>query len=186
MNSCAVICRYNENLDWLKDLTIPYIVYNKGESNINCTYTQVPNNGRESEVFLRYIIENYHSLPSYIIFLQGNPFYHCPNVIDLINEHSNEPIKSLSNRIVIDDETGAPHHPGLPIKEIQNLLNIENDLNFYEFGSGAQYIVSKELILNKSLYWWAEAYKIHNNFNLAPWVYERIWPLIFKYSDDEI
>lgn len=24
-NKIAVICRYNENLDWLKDLTIPYV-----------------------------------------------------------------------------------------------------------------------------------------------------------------
>lgn len=179
----AVICRYAENLDWLKDIKIPYVVYNKGELDISCESVTVPNKGRESEVFLRYIKENYFNLPSYIVFLQGDPHYHCPNVIELINSHSDEYFKSLSTRFVVDDETGAPNHPGLPIKEIAQLLNLNTISQFYQFGPGAQYIVSKELILNKTFDWWCNAYEIHENFKLSPWVYERLWPIIFKYTN---
>ena len=181
MKKCAVICKYAENLDWVKDLSIPYVIYNKG-IDVEENHIQVPNKGRESEVFLRYIIENYDSLPQYVVFLQGGPHFHCHNVISMINEHYDSKLVSLSNSSVIDDEYGYPNHVGLPIKEIVELLGLPSS-KYYEFGPGAQYIVSRDLIINKNLGWWKRAYEIHDSYNLAPWVYERIWPLIFKHVE---
>jgi hypothetical protein len=73
-----VVARYMENLDW----AIPYkdrvIVYNKGTP-LNLPFDhiiQTENVGREGHTYLKYMIDNYHCLPSRISFLQGDPIPH--------------------------------------------------------------------------------------------------------------
>ena len=184
-----VICRYKENLTWLNSINLPYKIYNKGENDINFEYVNVPNYGRESEVFLRYIIENYNNLPKHVIFLQGDPFYHCPDLINLINPiivNNISEIKALSKFIAIDDEFGYPNHPNLPIRNISNLLGLSDKTETFEFGAGAQYIINRNCILSKSLAWWENAYNVHMLNHLSPWVFERLWPLIFKLKESQI
>jgi len=95
-NYKIVVARYNENIDWLYPLKENIIIYNKGNSlqsqywnttmtptttnnptttsNLitNVNYFEVTNMGRETETYLRYIIDNYHNLPDVICFTQGN------------------------------------------------------------------------------------------------------------------
>lgn len=83
-NYKIVVARYNENIDWLYPLKENIIIYNKGNSlqsqywNTTTTtsnpidYFEIPNMGRETETYLRYIIDNYHNLPDVICFTQGN------------------------------------------------------------------------------------------------------------------
>jgi hypothetical protein len=76
----------------------------------------------------------------------------------------------------------------------------ESDLSNVEeitFTIGAQFIVPKELILNKSLDWWKSLYSYYNHYwdsnidslfsHIQPGhfighVFERLWNLIFKYN----
>ena len=52
----AVIARYKEDLDWLKDLSNPFMVYNKGpEWPYEITRKDIPNKGREAETYFRSI-----------------------------------------------------------------------------------------------------------------------------------
>jgi hypothetical protein len=176
-----VIARYNENIDWIKNINFDFIVYNKGSNDLNISNTLIQNKGRESDTYLNFILDYYNNLPEQIIFCQGNPFDHCENFIDLINKEYTEDLVYLAYYIATDDDRGCPNHCGLNIKEILLDLNLENPEKF-TFSAGAQYIVSKELIQNKSLDWWKNCYKIYNNHSLSPWVFERIWPLIFKYE----
>lgn len=92
-----ICCRYDENVDWLKRLSpdISVYLYNKGEklhledySNIHQFI--VPNIGRESEAYLRYIFENYDTLSSDLIFTQGNPLTHNPQFFALIQKLGNK------------------------------------------------------------------------------------------------
>ena len=80
-----IIARYNENLDWVENLSGNVLVYNKGD-NYKWPYQVVhtKNFGRESETYIRAIIENYESLNNFddIVFLQGEPFEHCKNLFD--------------------------------------------------------------------------------------------------------
>jgi hypothetical protein len=76
-----VIARYNESLDWMERLTPEQKshikVYNKGPDDLSCPVTEkLPNVGREGHTYLWYIIQNYESLPDYVIFMQANPFDH--------------------------------------------------------------------------------------------------------------
>ena len=75
MSYKIVVARYNENVDWITDDN--KIIYNKG-SKLNLeNEILIKNVGRESETYLRYIIENYHSLPDVVVFTQGNIKDHC-------------------------------------------------------------------------------------------------------------
>jgi len=193
MNRLAVISRFNEDLDWIKQLKIPYFIYNKGNNNIPLPSIQIPNIGRESDTFLKYIIEQYNSLPEEIAFLQGNPFDHCRDTLLYLNERKINDIENyyqIENKLIYllndgdpdipteCDIQGKPHHDGLPIKEILDLIGIDYKGPFL-YSSGAQYIVSKYCILSKSLKWWENIYNIHTFNPLSPWVFERIWPLLY-------
>ena len=85
MSHVAIVARYKEDVRWIRD-TIPQeyrvILYNKGddlsngEIHPNGTVRNVTNEGRETETYLRFIIENYDNLPDVMVFLQGEPFPH--------------------------------------------------------------------------------------------------------------
>jgi hypothetical protein len=192
-NRIAIISRFNENLDWINQLKIPYVIYNKGKNDIFFPYVSISNIGRESETFLRYIIENYDVLPEEMVFLQGKPFDHCRDVILYTNERSIDDknnFYSITNKLIYllndgdpdipteCDINGNPHHPGLPIKDILFQLGINYSGPFL-YASGAQYVVSKSCIVSKPLEWWKHVYNVHNNNHSSPWVFERIWPLIY-------
>lgn len=82
-----VVSRYNENIDWTKDLS-NVLIYNKGNPiKSKHIVTELENIGREGETYLNHIIKNYDSLDSYTIFCQGDPFEHSPNFIDMVKTH---------------------------------------------------------------------------------------------------
>ena len=83
-----IIARYNEDISWVKDLKGDVIVYNKGE-NYRWDYNKidVENYGRESETYVRAVIDNYDKLSEYddFVFLQGYCFDHSPDLLNLLN-----------------------------------------------------------------------------------------------------
>ena len=91
-----VIARYNEDISWLKHIKNKKItVYNKGKDNVNGI--QLPNIGRESHTYLTHIINNYDKLSDMTIFCQGDPFFHSPEIIKLIEKSDLfEPIQPLT------------------------------------------------------------------------------------------
>lgn len=66
-----VIARFNENITWLDDISNDCIIYNKGEP-LNIPNEILRENvGRESDVYLHYIITNYNHLPDVVVFSQA-------------------------------------------------------------------------------------------------------------------
>jgi hypothetical protein len=87
-----IVARYNEDLDWVKDLQGDVLVYNKGENyKWDFPKIDVENYGRESETYVRAIIEFYDKLHMYddVVFLQGHPFDHAPNLFQNLQVTSN-------------------------------------------------------------------------------------------------
>jgi len=83
-----VIARYNEDISWVEELQGDIIVYNKGENyRWNFNKIDVENYGRESETYVRAIIDHYDKLSEYddIVFLQGYCFDHSPDLMQLLN-----------------------------------------------------------------------------------------------------
>lgn len=72
MSYKIVVARFNENVEWLRTDIDNCIIYNKGHK-IGLSNEVIVNNiGRESDTYLRYIIDNYDNLPEIVIFTQGN------------------------------------------------------------------------------------------------------------------
>lgn len=205
-----IVSRYNENIDWLKNISVDRVyLYNKGET-CHTNEIKLPNIGREAHTYVYHLLNNYHNLSDYNIFCQGDPMGHGGlNTLRLINE-----IKTTDQKInfkwLVEDSGlfvsnffGKPHHhTTLYMKRFFERvgLNVIDDGDF-NFGPGAQFVVSKELIMrhpqsfyetllgqfNVDLY--DDEYKhddihdIHPRsfdqfYNLAC-LYERIWEKIF-------
>lgn len=97
MDTELVVARYNEDLSWLFKVNNKKItIYNKG-NNINYNNIKLPNIGRESHTYLTHIIKNYDNLADITIFTQGDPFFHSPDFLNLIEKPELfEPIQPLS------------------------------------------------------------------------------------------
>lgn len=178
----VVIARYNKELDWLEKLKLPFVIYNKGNDDLNYDYIKSENVGRESETFIRYIIDDYDNLPNKIVFLQDDPFYHSSDVINKINNYIGDSLLPLSDWITDSDLNGCPHHCGLSIKEYISMYIPEMKINNLVFASGAQYIVPKQYILTKPLIWWKKIYNTHFTEQNTPWILERLWSYIYKFE----
>jgi hypothetical protein len=198
----AVIARYNEPIEWVKDLGFDYIIYNKGEKISPDLIDpekviEVPNEGREAETYLRYITENYEEIPDLVVFLQGNPFDHFPILFDVLKENSNtNEIVSLGNNTFCD-LNGNDSYPGLPVGYFRNLIipGYSSDERI-DFIAGAQFIIPGVNIKNKPLEWWNHVRNIYEQYwfsaipsgygkppgHFIAHVFERLWTHIFKYE----
>jgi hypothetical protein len=198
MSKLAVISRYNESIDWVNSLKFDYLIYNKGEQISNLDREKVinvPNDGREAETYLRYITENYYNLPDQIYFLQGNPFDHCHNLIDILEINHNKP--TCFGTITKTDMMGNPSYPGLNIGDFRNMIIPESYGQSICFVAGAQLSVSKAMVTSKSFEWWSDLRSVYNKYwfsdisSIYHWippghfiahVFERLWPSIFCYK----
>lgn len=131
----VVVSRHKENLDWLKNCTHKYIVYNKGNNDIQEINTNniinIANIDTEAYSYIQYIVDHYDSLPEQIIFTQANPFDHSPSFLTLINEkiekfNNVQPLSCYYNKYI----------PLLKIRQISfpytNIDNIPIHIDFYD------------------------------------------------------
>jgi hypothetical protein len=188
MNICIVVARYNENVEWSKNFS-NVIVYNKGDK-LNSGYNEVllPNVGREGHTYYKHICDNYDNLSDYIIFLQGNPQPHSPNYISNINKYINNSVLNIDfeylSEIVINASLsgGCSYHPGLPlIDTYEKIFNERKEHLEFQFGAGAQFIVSKKCILNKPKAFYSKIVEIlQKDLNpIEGYVIERFHKIIF-------
>jgi hypothetical protein len=192
-----VIARYNEDINWLTMIdTTKYNVkiYNKGENNINFEFIPLENFGRDAHTFLTYIVDNFNNLPEYVIFLQGNPFEHQKNVIDVIKNHDNQPFVCLSDNILderidswyenlveINSPMTFPNMKRFGLRETANAILGDETPQKCQFAAGQQYIVNKKYILNRDLEFYKNIVKRFEIDFVLPWHIERIWFNIFKF-----
>jgi hypothetical protein len=99
-NSTLVVCRYNENTDFLVGLTkFRTLLYEK--ENEKNKYNIVKNKGHEATVYLKYIIDHYDKLSEYTIFIHchEHSWHHSGSIVDIINNNLNKPhtLTNLNN-----------------------------------------------------------------------------------------
>lgn len=187
MKCCIVVARYNENVEWSQSFQ-NVIIYNKGISLGTTNEILLKNVGREGHTYYKYICDNYDNLSDYTVFLQANPFDHSPNIISNLNKcvHCTNlciDFMFLSEKILDCNLSGCRHHHGLPLVDIYYQLfgQRKTYLNF-KFGAGAQFIVSKNCILNRPKAFYSKIVKIlEKNINpIEGFVIERFHRLIFN------
>jgi hypothetical protein len=182
-----IVARYNENIDWTRQFE-NVVIYNKGDPLPNgSNEIQLSNVGREGHTYYKYICDNYYNLDNYTIFLQGRPFDHSPNIIRNLQQYINNPnlkidFEFLSESVLDCNLNGCPHHSGIPLQAVYMQIFKENktDLKIV-FGAGAQFIVSKDRILQRPKEFYLKIVEIlEKNINpIEGFVIERFHPLIF-------
>lgn len=85
MSYIIVVARYNENVDWLNPEIEKgnVVLYNKGIKLGIPNEIMRPNVGRESETYLKYIIDYYPHFPDVIVFTQARISDHRRNISGL-------------------------------------------------------------------------------------------------------
>jgi len=81
----VVVNHYQHDTSWINRLHYNVSVYNKNPNEFDLYELNIPNVGFDSIVYFTYIIDNYDNLPEYVAFLQDDPFFHCMDVIQIIN-----------------------------------------------------------------------------------------------------
>jgi hypothetical protein len=187
MSVILVVARYNEDITWTNYFS-NVIIYNKGAKlTKECNYNEVllSNVGREGHTYYKYIVDNYDNLADYIVFLQGYPFDHSPNLINnlnkIYNNHISIEFEFLSENVVDCNLNGGVYHHGLPLIQIYEKLFNERKENLdFRFGSGAQFIVSKQNILKRPKEFYLKVVELlqHDINPIEGFVIERFHKLI--------
>ena len=196
MSAVLVVARYTENLDWLQQVPIQKVVYNKGPYLPNCVVAS--NIGREAHTYLSFIIDHYDHLPEKVFFTQGDPFPHSPDFLRLLHEACNQPFEFISLGNIATELTRRSHsHPGIE-KGIQDMFHemIGYCPTTIFFPSGALFGYSREFIYKHPLSFWQSLLQKciasyeqpncqHENYHrqqpcgcqnpYSPWCLERLW-----------
>jgi hypothetical protein len=173
MKTLVVISKYNEDVSWVDKINHEVLIYDKSETPIKNSISR-PNIGREAETLLYYIITNYNNLPDLTIFLQGDPRsnpvkYTYEEVIDEINkEHSYE----LKTILTWEGCTDLKEH-WLKNCKILNDVLFDTDNDIVKYSSGVQYVIPKNLILNRPLDMYKKIHDSIIKFGDNPLVAER-------------
>lgn len=170
-----IVARYKEDVSWTE--TLP----KEWEINIVQKETDLPNLGREPSSFLWWIINNYDTIKiDYsIVFVQGNPFDHCPDLYQKIGEFIPENgYVQLGKNEHESDGNGNPHDSGLPVAILYEQWFRRPFPGRVYFVAGGQFIVSGERIKS----WTKDHYINLYNDSLVGrhcYVFERMWKTLF-------
>lgn len=204
----AVVARYSEKLDWLEELGLPYVVYNKGDDSLPGA-VRLPNVGRESHTYLTHIVNNYDILDHYTIFLQGEPFFHLTAEGDAGPEElktmimdgisRNTPFQGFAWFKLKCDGLGNPHNlrkpenkgrwagwgKDIPVADIfTELFNADPPRQFIARASTGNFMVSAERIRTRPLGFYKHALRLieedPQDMENTGHAFERLWQLIFN------
>jgi len=188
-----VTSHWKEDLDWLENSKWPVVLIDKEGADPSWLTPQhvIPNFGQEVSAYLKYIIENYDSLPDHVAFIHGHEKawhqYHDRPLLEVIekariHEYEFIPINNWFRTYEFLNE------------ETDDYMKIEDMWSKYDFPFkkppkyfqmdcplGAQFIVSRNRILRNpvNLYQnWYEKLKTDDKVR-ATTFFELMWHIIF-------
>ena len=199
-----VVARYKEDLRWLRRVPsgISVMVFNKGldpalpvgfPGQREVSIRPLSNIGREAHSYLTYLIENWDGLSDVMVFSQGHPFDHAPDFHDRLRalaEGHERPDPFLWYGFL--DETDDPFGRRLFVPWSKNTdgrelatgrlyeeLFGEPPPLLFHFRGGAQFAVTREVILSRPLAFYQRALALCVEIPDAAHSYERIWDRLF-------
>jgi hypothetical protein len=199
-NTVIVASHYSEDLKWLVDQKeYPFVVYSKNEAEVskyNLPSTSVhilPNKGKESSSYLKYIIDNYHNLPDHVAFCHGHEtaWHQDKTLLEALGEYNGEEYWSLNNTYYRNilykgcQENQVWWHIcwswyaiNLPLPELM------------EHTMSAQFVVPKESILRNPLEFYEKCYDmLMDQFLLEDLrlgiMFEQLWYYIMTHKTIE-
>ena len=198
MSYLIVVAHYKENLDWLKNFDSDKIlVYNKNETQTEYTTINLPNLGRESNTYLKYILDNYDNLPDIVVFMQGKDDHlSVVNIKHYLKKMELFPKQRIEARLAIFNKSklGFSKEHRITTYGGKQLIPAESD--FYTWFKryirqevptyfcviwGACFMVRKEAIRSKPIQFYFELYQqtmVSDSIEVGHFL-ERSWYYIF-------
>ena len=160
-----ILSRYNHNIDWLKDYTDDYVLYDRSEEPLEGSIV-VPNIGTDLYDKFTYIIDNYDNLPDVAVYTKCNLMkYITKEEFDLVKDNKTfTPLLTKNHKVYADDDGPVcfydkegmfnernnfwylyPHPAKFAPKFIE-LFKMDQKL-YNTFAPGSNYILPKENIL---------------------------------------
>jgi hypothetical protein len=183
-----VVAKYKENISWVDSIPFRKFIYNKDSIDYPNSI-KLENIGREAHTWAYHVVFNYEHLAEYTIFVQGDPFYHFHNFIEIAmnlpRSLSALPfygegvygLADINQPEDIDFLRGRNVRPDLVLRLIKHN---DPDRYMFPFAWGAQYIVHRDNLRSKSIEFWEKLIYIHQDSNAHwPWSIERCWADIF-------
>lgn len=208
-----MIARHDEDLAWvdrLGALGMRVTVYNKGAPLASvpaCVDAVVaaPNMGREAHSYLLHIVSAYRRLDDYTVFLQGDPFFHCPDLLARLGAFMREctaltkaPVRRESaaawrtprlyrefgNEMATEGGTlagGSVRFPWIPLKDTyERVLGAPAPAAPFAFTMGAQFAASRNTLRSRPRALYRRALGWVLTCDKAPWALERMWRRVFS------
>lgn len=193
-----VVARYHENLAWLGNIPpqIRVTVYDKsGDASTPPPRNthRLPNIGREAHTYLHHICTRYQTLAPLTVFCQGKPFDHAFDFRKTLRELGAgrmrvERFLWLGHMADTDSPDGALFRTwskndtgrGIDLGGFHKALFGTQGPEYYPFFGGAQFIVTRECIHERSRQFFELALKLSVDFPDAAHCYERMWDRIFS------
>jgi hypothetical protein len=195
LNNYIYFSKYIENIiQWTKTLE------EKGYHVVNCNkggpidnktnVISMPSNvGREGHTYYQYIVDHYDHLSEHLVCLQGHPFDHSPHLLEKLEDKSklqSVDFSFLSERILSCCLSKCIHDPCVEghLQRVHTLLGLPPrslEENFL-FGAGAQFVVSKQRILQHPRSFYQKIVDLLGKENnpVEGFVIERFHGLIFS------
>jgi hypothetical protein len=186
----VIVSVYDEEITWLqkRNYTNEQIfAYKKFERFDYDFIASLENIGRESHTYIWHILNNYEKLSSdYSMFLQGDPYPHLncnPDSIEWLifkNKFQYKHLYYPLGELATCNSLGRPFSKwNCELYTIWDRLFSEDMPNKFIANFGAQQVVHKSLILNRSKCFWEQALSLHYEKDNAPWAFEILWFYIF-------
>ena len=125
-----ILCQYKEDINWLKNIDIPYTIYNKSKklsADFENNTISISNIGKEEYAYFSFILDHYDCLPDRVIFSQADPFDHSPDFLELIQNtelfSDVQPLSFFNNKYV----------PGLQFTLLSKPIFINNNRIHFDF-----------------------------------------------------
>jgi len=164
----AVIAKYNEDISWTESLEIPIIIYDKSDGG------NLPNIGRDLHTYAHHIAVNYNNLAELTFFLQGNPFDHCVDITNAINQLDNIEFKPLTDIYRITHKSGLPYYSFLSLEDAYQKLTNKSSPELIIFISGAQFAVSRAKLHRHPQSFYVKMENMAETYSYYPHIFERL------------
>lgn len=169
-----VVASHGEDLAWLDRTGVPAVIYDASSSG-RPGLVPVPNVAREAGQWLRHLVREYGRFADWEIFLQGDPFPHCPHLLARLRGRGflRRPVTPFGR---LQGYVAGHRHPHSIAADrfARDLLGTIPD--GCQWIIGAQFAASGPALMKYSLAWWtALRDKVLAEPKTSPWAMERLW-----------
>jgi hypothetical protein len=168
MQKQAIIAKYKEDISWTKSLEIPIIIYDKSDSG------NLPNIGRDLHTYAHHIATNYDNLADISFFIQGNPFDHCADLLNIMSKLEDTDFQPLTDIFRLTHKSGLPYYSALPLQEAYQNLSNKSLPELIIFISGAQFAASRDKLRQQPQSFYVKMAKMANHNHYYPHIFERL------------